>query len=234
MLSIKNVNVHYNDIVAVNQVTCHVEDGEIVTIIGSNGAGKTSLVRALSGLIPYTSDGVVFNGERIDHLSAHKIVSCGMVQVPEGRGILSLLSVRENLSLGAFTQKDKKKRAQTLEMVLDIFPDLSCRLNQLAGTLSGGQQQMLAIGRGIMSIPKMLMLDEPSLGVAPLLVESIFKVITEINKENVTILLIEQRVRESLELANRGYILQTGKIVLEGTSHELLQNTEIQKHYLGM
>lgn len=234
MLKINNMTVSYSGILAVNQVSIHVKPAEIVTLLGSNGAGKTSTIRGISGLIPIKSDGIMFHGERIDNLPAHEIVRRGVVQIPEGRGIFSRLSVRDNLDLGAFSQKDKKERASRINMVLEYFPDLGSRLKQQAGTLSGGQQQMLAIGRGLMSNPKLLMLDEPSLGVAPMIVESIFASIKRINDEGVMILLVEQRAREALEVAHRGYVLQTGRVVSEGTGEELLQNCDIQKHYLGM
>lgn len=234
MLTVINMTVSYSGIVAVHEVSLHINQGEIVSILGSNGAGKTSTIRGISGLVPMRSDGIIFQGQRIDHLQAHEIVRHGIVQIPEGRGIFSRLNVLENLRLGAFSQQSKEDRKNNLELVLGLFPDLKDRLTQRAGTLSGGQQQMLAIGRGLMSNPRLLMLDEPSLGVMPILVDSIFATLKRIKQEGVTILLVEQRARESLEVADRAYVFQTGRVVLEGTGEELLKNSEIQKHYLGM
>jgi branched-chain amino acid transport system ATP-binding protein len=234
MLTVTNMTVSYSGIIAVHNVTFQVQQGEIVSVIGSNGAGKTSTIRGISGLVTLHSDGIFFQEEKIDRLPPHEIVRRGVVQVPEGRGIFGRLNVLENLVLGNFSQRSNKNRGKRLELVLGLFPDLKDRLSQSAGTLSGGQQQMLAIGRGLMSNPKLLMLDEPSLGIMPIMVDSIFATIEKINQEGVTILLVEQRARESLEMADRGYVFQTGRVVLEGTSEELLNNNEIQKHYLGM
>jgi branched-chain amino acid transport system ATP-binding protein len=234
VLKVNNLTVPYGAMIAVNGVTLSANRQEIISIVGSNGAGKTTLIRGISGLIPSRSDGIVFEGQRIDCLAPHEIVRRGIVQIPEGRGIFSRLSVAENLALGGFCEKSKKEKGRRLDRVFELFPDLEGRLDQRSGTLSGGQQQMLAIGRGMMANPRLLMLDEPSLGVAPIIVEKIFATIQRINQEGVSILLVEQRVRESLEIASRGYVMQTGKIVLEGTGDSLLKNELMKKYYLGM
>ena len=234
MLKINSLTVSYGAMIAVSDVTLHADRQEIISIVGSNGAGKTTLIRGISGLTPSRSEGIFFEGERVDSLPAHEIVRLGIIHVPEGRGIFSRLSVAENLVLGGFCEKSRKEKQSRMDRVFELFPDLKGRLDQRGGTLSGGQQQMLAIGRGLMANPRLLMLDEPSLGVAPILVDKIFATIRKINEEGVSVLLIEQRVRESLEIANRGYVMQTGKLVLEGSGDDLLSNDLMKKHYLGM
>lgn len=233
MLKVNKLRISYGGAIAVHDVSFYVRQGEFVSIIGSNGAGKTTVVKGLSGLVPYSAESVLFDGEKIDRLKPHEIVHRGIIQVPEGKGIFGRLTVRENLLFGAFYQRKSGKK-ENMEEILEMFPDLRTALHRRAGMLSGGQQQMLAIARALMFHPKLLVLDEPSMGVMPTLVEKIFETIKKINREGITILLIEQRVRESLEMAHRGYVMQTGKVVLEGNAPELLKNELIRKHYLGM
>jgi branched-chain amino acid transport system ATP-binding protein len=231
MLEVNNMTISYGTVVAVNNISFSVKDGEFVSIIGSNGSGKTTTVKGISGLLPYKAESVVLQGERIDRLKPQEIVRRGIIHVPEGRSVFSRLTVRENLLFGTFRNHSKREK---IDEVLQMFPDLKVALNRRADTLSGGQQQMLVIARGLVFNPKLLILDEPSMGVMPILIDKIFETVKKINREGVTILLVEQKVRESLEMANRGYVLQTGKIVLEGTGAELLVNEVMQKHYLGM
>jgi len=212
----------------------NVDEGEVITIVGSNGVGKTTTLRAVAGVLHPRSGGITFLGKRIDAVPAHKIVEEGIAHIMEGRKLFSYMTVRENLELGAYTPRAWKRREKTLEWVHELFPILKEREKQLAGTLSGGEQQMLAIGRGLMSMPKLLMLDEPSLGLAPKLVLLVFDIIRRINKEGVTVLLVEQNVHHALTLANRGYVLETGRITLEGKGKELLENPLVKKAYLGM
>lgn len=234
MLEVNGINVFYVKVQALWDVSFKVEEGEIVAVVGANGAGKTTLLKTLSGLVRPSSGTIKFLGKRIDQLPAHKIVEDGISHIPEGRGIFSSLTVFENLKMGAYTAKAWKERDETLKLVYELFPILSERRNQTAGTLSGGEQQMLAIARGLMSKPKMIMLDEPSLGLAPKIVMKIFELIEEINKGGVTILLVEQNVQQALELAERGYVLETGKICTEGKGKELLRNELVKKAYLGL
>jgi len=234
VLEVNGINVFYVKVQALWDVSLKVEEGEIVAVVGANGAGKTTLLKTLSGLVRSSSGNIKFLGKRIDQLPAHKIVEDGISHIPEGRGIFSSLTVFENLKMGAYTAKAWKERDETLKLVYELFPILSERRNQTAGTLSGGEQQMLAIARGLMSKPKMIMLDEPSLGLAPKIVMKIFELIEEINKGGVTILLVEQNVQQALELAERGYVLETGKICTEGKGKELLRNELVKKAYLGL
>jgi len=234
VLEVNGINVFYVKVQALWDVSFKVEEGEIVAVVGANGAGKTTLLKTLSGLVRPSSGTIKFLGKRIDQLPAHKIVEDGISHIPEGRGIFSSLTVFENLKMGAYTAKAWKERDETLKLVYELFPILSERRNQTAGTLSGGEQQMLAIARGLMSKPKMIMLDEPSLGLAPKIVMKIFELIEEINKGGVTILLVEQNVQQALELAERGYVLETGKICTEGKGKELLRNELVKKAYLGL
>jgi len=234
VLEVNGVNVFYAKVQALWDVSLKVDEGEMVTVVGANGAGKTTLLKTLSGLIRSTSGTINFLGKRIDQLPAHTIVEEGISHIPEGRGIFSSLTVLENLKMGAYTAKAWKERDETLKSVYKLFPILSERRNQIAGTLSGGEQQMLAIARGLMSKPKLIMLDEPSLGLAPKLVMKTFELIKEINEEGVTILLVEQNVQQALELAERGYVLETGKISIEGKGKELLGNELVKKAYLGL
>ena len=234
LLEVKNIRVTYGSIPAIYGVSFRVNSGEIVCIVGSNGVGKSTLLKAISGLEHPVEGEIVFEDKRIDKLLPHDIVKLGISYVPEGKRIFSRVTVEENLILGSFIHKDKSKRAENLEYVYSLFPRLEERNKQKAGTLSGGEQQMLAIARGLMSKPKLLMLDEPSLGIMPKLVDKIFEAIEEISKTGMTILLVEQNVREALELANRAYILQTGKIILEGQSAELLESDMVRKAYMGL
>jgi branched-chain amino acid transport system ATP-binding protein len=234
LLQVENINTYYSAIQVLRDISFEIQKGEIISMVGANGAGKTTIIKTISGLLSPRSGVIRFLGERIDRHPSHKIVEMGLIQIAEGRKLFPPLSVLENLRLGAFHSSAKKKREESLEKVFKTFPLLAERKNQLAGTLSGGEQQMLAIGRGLMSLPKLLMLDEPSLGLAPMLVREIFQVVTQINRQGTTILLVEQNVRQSLALANRGYVLENGRIVLSGISEDLLNNEHTKKAYLGM
>ena len=234
MLEVNHIRVCYDQVPAIHDVSFRIEEGEIVSIIGANGAGKSTLLKTISGLLHPDPGQIEFLGGRIDQLSAHRIVELGISHVPEGRRIFQYMTVQRNLRLGAYTQKAEEIREETLKQVFEIFPILRERLDQKAGTLSGGEQQMLAIARGLMSRPKLLMLDEPSLGLMPTLVTQVFDTIKRINAEGTTILLVEQNVREALELAHRAYVLQTGNMVLEGTGEELLESDLVRKAYLGI
>ncbi|MBE0496405.1 MAG: ABC transporter ATP-binding protein [Campylobacterales bacterium] len=231
LLDVTNLHVNYGAIKAIKGISLHVNRGEVVTILGANGAGKTTTLRTLSGLLKAAEGSIMFDGAEITKTPAHEIVSLGMSHSPEGRRVFGTLSVEENLMMGAFTLKKYDK--ETLEWIYEILPRLKERTQQLAGTLSGGEQQMLAIGRAIMSKPKLLILDEPSLGLAPVLVKVIFKAVREIAKSGVTVLLVEQNARAALKLADRGYVLELGKISHEGTSEMLLNSQVIQEAYLG-
>lgn len=233
ILEIKDLNVHYGAIHAIHGINIKVEEGEIVTLIGSNGAGKTTTLHTISGLIRPTSGQVLFSGEQIQGIPAHKIVAKGLAQSPEGRMVFPGLTVGENLEMGAFLRKDKPGISADLRKMFTLFPRLEERRKQLAGTLSGGEQQMLAIARAYMAKPRLLLLDEPSLGIAPILVQSIFDAIVEINKSGTTVLLVEQNAYAALKIANRGYVLTTGEIAMQGPSAELIANDEIKKAYLG-
>ena len=234
MLKIDNVTLSYGMINALKGISFEVKEGEIVTLIGANGAGKTSTLRAISGLEKIKDGTITFNGEVISKkTNTVKIVSSGLVQVPEGRHIFPEMTVYENLLLGAYLNNNKEEIKKDIENVYEKFPRLKERQNQLAGTLSGGEQQMLAISRALMAKPKLLLLDEPSMGLAPLLVREIFEIIKEINKQGTTILLVEQNARMALSIADRAYVLETGKIVLSGTGKELSESEEIKKAYLG-
>ncbi len=234
MLEVENVNVSYGDVQVLWNVSFEVKDGEVTVIVGSNGAGKTTTLRTLAGLMRPKSGSIEFFGKHIDKLLPHEIVKMGISLIPEGRLLFTRLTTLENLRLGATTPESKKVRDETLKWVYGLFPILEEREEQTAGTLSGGEQQMLAIARGLMSRPKLLMLDEPSMGLAPKLVVKIFDLLREINKQGVTILLVEQNVWQALELADKGYVLETGKIVLEGTGKSLLENELVRKAYLGV
>ncbi len=232
MLTIQNLNVHYGMIQAVHDVSFHVEQGEIVSLIGANGAGKTTILRTISGLIRPSKGSVTFEGKPIEKEAPQKIVASGLSQVPEGRHVFPGLTVQENLEMGAFLRKDSGVKAD-YEQVYQKFPVLKERLSQDAATLSGGEQQMLAMGRALMSKPRLLLLDEPSMGLAPIFIEEIFSIIQEIKEQGTTVLLIEQNAKMALSIADRGYVLETGKIVLEGTGQELLASDEVRKAYLG-
>ncbi|PAW65734.1 MAG: ABC transporter ATP-binding protein [Verrucomicrobiia bacterium Tous-C4TDCM] len=234
MLAVENLHVAYGSIKALHGVSLKVPAGKIVTLIGANGAGKSTTLRALSGLVKSTSGSIRYDGQDITGLAPHKIVARGLCHVPEGRMVFTNLTVRENLAMGAFLQKDKAWIAQQTDYVFHLFPRLKERENQAAGTMSGGEQQMLAIGRALLGKPKFLMLDEPSLGIAPLLVKSIFERIVEINREQgLTILLVEQNANLALDVSHYGYVLETGSILLEGPSSELKANPRVQEAYLG-
>lgn len=233
MLEVKNLSVHYGMIQAVRNVDFKVNEGEIVSLIGANGAGKSTILKTLSGLIHPSEGEIVYLGENITSTSAKKIVEKGLVQVPEGRHVFPGLTVKENLELGAFLRKDKEGVQKDMEDVFERFPILKERKDQDAQTLSGGEQQMLAMGRALMSRPKLLLLDEPSMGLAPIFIREIFKIIQEIQKTGTTVLLIEQNAKMALSISNRAYVLETGSVVLSGTGQELLESDEIQKAYLG-
>jgi len=235
ILELKDVEASYGGkIKALHGVTLGLEPGEIVALIGANGAGKSALLRAISGLIPLDGGEIYFSGHRLNNLPAHEIVSLGITQVPEGRRVFPQLTVEENLDLGAFTVRDAQKIEETREKVYRMFRVLGGRRGQLAGTLSGGEQQMLAIGRALMARPRFLMLDEPSMGLAPLVVEKIFETVRQINAEGMTVLLVEQNARAALALAGRGYVLETGRVILCDSSASLLANNDVKKAYLGV
>jgi branched-chain amino acid transport system ATP-binding protein len=232
LLDVKDIHVFYGNIEAVKGMSFHVDRGEIVSLIGANGAGKTTTLRTVSGLLRPREGAVFYDGQRIDLLPAHEIVVLGVAQSPEGRRIFPRMSVRENLDMGAFTRKDAGQR-EDLERILELFPILRERARQAAGTLSGGEQQMLAIGRALMAKPKLLLLDEPSMGLAPIVVQRIFDIVREISEQGMTILLVEQNAAQALSLADRGYVIETGKIVLEDEARSLLANERVRKAYLG-
>ena len=233
MLTIKNLNVYYGAIHAVKDLNMEVGDGEIVTLIGSNGAGKSTTLHTISGLIKPKTGSILYKGEEIVGIPAHKLVGRGLVQVPEGRHVFAEMTVMENLDMGAYLRTDKDGIARDKERVFEKFPRLKERVSQTAGTLSGGEQQMLAMGRALMSRPQLLILDEPSMGLAPLLVREIFSIIKEINSEGTTVLLVEQNANMALSIADRAYVLETGRVVLSGTAAELAAREAVQKAYLG-
>ena len=236
MLRIKNLHTYYGRIQALDNVSLHVRAGEIVSLIGANGAGKTTILNTISGLIRRAQGEIFFENDRINGLSPEKVVGAGISQVPEGRQIFGPLSVLENLQLGAYLRFKKKEKGaigKDLEMIFQLFPRLRERLTQIAGTLSGGEQQMLAIGRALMARPKLLLLDEPSMGLAPLLVRDIMNTISALRDTGVTILMVEQNARASLRISDRGYVLETGRVVLQGSSEELLNDNDVKRAYLG-
>ena len=233
MLKVENLSVYYGVIGAVKGVSFEVKQGEIVALIGANGAGKTTILQTITGLIQPRGGSIHFDGADLLKTPAHKIVSLGMAHVPEGRRIFQELTVLENLQLGAFTRKDKKEIEGSLEMVYSRFPRLKERRTQIAGTLSGGEQQMLAMGRALMSRPKIILMDEPSMGLSPLLVSEVFDIIREINAAGTTVLVVEQNARKVLSIADRAYVLETGNIVLEGNAKDLLSDDSVKKAYLG-
>lgn len=234
MLQADSIHVHYGAIHALKGISLKVGKGQIVTLIGANGAGKTSTLSAITNLVSKTSGNILFKGRNISHVATHQIVMNGIAMVPEGRRIFPNLSVMENLLMGAYSRKDPEAVKTDLEWVFDLFPRLEERSKQLGGTLSGGEQQMLAVARGLMTRPELLMLDEPSLGLAPLLVKEVFEVIQRIRDEGVTILLVEQNAMAALKVADYAYVLETGRIVLEGTGSHLLKNDDVRKAYLGI
>lgn len=234
LLKVDNIDVYYGPVQILRQVSLDIQEGEVVSLLGSNGAGKTTMVNAISGLLPVAKGSIHFIGEDITNTPVHQRVQLGLVQIPEGRKIFPTLTVEENLIMGSFLKKPRSRRKESLESVMKMFPILAERRTQGAGTLSGGEQQMLAIARGLMSLPKLLMLDEPSLGLAPLVVEDIFKVIKEIRHNGVAIFLVEQNVSQALEISDQGFVLEEGRIALSGGSENLLTNPHIKKLYLGL
>ncbi len=233
MLEIRNLHVQYGNVEALHGISLVVEEGEIVTILGANGAGKSTTLNAVCGLVKVTQGEVLLEGKPLHTLPAHQVVRTGIAQSPEGRRVFSTLTVRENMMLGAFTLTDKGVIRRNEEWIYELFPRLEERREQLAGTLSGGEQQMLAIGRALMANPRVLLLDEPSLGLAPILVKSIFNTVRTINKAGVTVVLVEQNARAALKLANRGYVMEVGNVVLADSADALLRNPDIQNAYLG-
>lgn len=233
LLEFKNIVAAYGSITALKNVTFNVEEGQVVSLIGANGAGKTSTMRTITGLLKPSEGQVFFNGEDVTGLPAHKLVEKGISLVPEGRQIIEGLTVYENLEMGAYQRKDKKGVKEDIDRIYSIFPILNDRKDQLGGQLSGGQQQMLAIGRALMSKPKLLLLDEPSMGLAPLIVREIFDIVRRINEQGTTVLLVEQNAKKALEVAHYGYVLETGSMVLEGPAEEVMNNPRVKEAYLG-
>lgn len=233
MLKVENIEVFYGMINAIKGVSFEVNQGEIIALIGSNGAGKTTILHTITGLVAPKSGSILFEGQELTKTPAHKIVKMGMAHVPEGRRIFQQLSVYENLKLGAFTVNDKKIIEKNLQYVYDHFPRLKERKNQIAGTLSGGEQQMLAMGRALMSNPKIILMDEPSMGLSPILVSEIFQIIKEVSDDGTTVLLVEQNAKKALAIADRAYVLETGKIALSGNARDLMNDENIKKAYLG-
>ena len=234
MLSVKNINVYYGSIHAIKDVSFHVNEGEIVTLIGANGAGKTTTMHAISGLLKLQSGEINYCGQTISKMEAHKIIRLGLAQVPEGRRVFSGLTVQQNLQMGAYTRRDGKEAIQNdFDMVFDLLPRLKERRNQPAGTLSGGEQQMLAMGRALMSHPKLIVMDEPSMGLSPIYVNEVFDIIQSINRDGVTVLLVEQNAKKALSIANQAYVLETGKIVLSGDAKQLMNDDKVKKAYLS-
>ena len=233
MLEVKNLEVYYGVIQAIKGISFEVNEGEVIALIGANGAGKTTTLQTITGMLQPKAGEIIFEGKDISKIPGHKIVSMGMAHVPEGRRVFAELSVYENLKLGAYTRKDKKEIEETLARVYKSFPRLEERKNQLAGTLSGGEQQMLAMGRALMSKPKIILMDEPSMGLSPILVEEIFHIIREISASGTTVLLVEQNAKKALAIADRAYVLETGNIVLSGDAKEMMNNHSIKKAYLG-
>ena len=233
MLEVKNLEVYYGVIQAIKGISFEVNEGEVIALIGANGAGKTTTLQTITGMLKPEKGEVIFNGVDISKIPGHKIVPMGMAHVPEGRRVFAQLSVYENLKMGAYTRKDKNEIEESLKMVYKRFPRLEERKNQLAGTLSGGEQQMLAMGRALMSKPKIILMDEPSMGLSPIFVEEIFNIIREISASGTTVLLVEQNAKKALSIADRAYVLETGKIVTSGVAKELMNDDTIKKAYLG-
>lgn len=234
MLKVESIEVFYGDVQVICDVSFEVRQGEVVALIGANGAGKSTILKTISSLLKPRSGSLTFDGVRLDQTPAHKVINLGIAHVPEARRLFPQMSVEENLELGALRGEAKAKRSQTMEEVFERFPKLKERRRQLAGTLSGGEQQMVAVGRGLMSLPKMILFDEPSLGLSPLLVKSIFEVVREVRRMGVTVLIVEQNVRQTLGVCDRAYVLETGRIVREGEGKALLQDEEVKKAYLGV
>jgi len=234
LLNLDNISTYYGDVQALRKVSLHVKEGQIVSIVGSNGAGKSTTLNTISGVVQSSSGTIEFLGKRIENLPPHQIVEMGLVQIPEARLLFPYMTVLENLELGSFASRARKETKESLESVFELFPILRDRKNQLAGTLSGGEQQMLAIARGLMAKPKLLMLDEPSLGLAPLLVKQVFETVKRINGQGITILLVEQNVFHSLSAADEAYVLENGSVVLGGPGKEVLDNPQVREAYLGI
>jgi branched-chain amino acid transport system ATP-binding protein len=234
MLEVQNIDVFYGDLQVLWDVSFTVEEGEIVALVGANGSGKSTTLKAISGLLNPANGSISFLDQRLDQIPANKIIEHGVAHVPEGRRLFPEMTVRENLIMGSLAHQAKLKREETMEWVFGLFPRLREREKQMAGTLSGGEQQMLAVGRGLMALPKMIMFDEPSLGLAPILVAEIFKIIKRIKKEGVTVLITEQNTKQTLEISDRGYVLENGRVVLSGTGQELLTNEHVKEAYLGI
>lgn len=233
MLEIRDLKVYYGVIQAIKGISFDVNEGEVIALIGANGAGKTTILHTITGLLSAKEGSIFFDGNNITKVPAHKIVSMGMAHVPEGRRVFAQLSVYQNLMMGAYTRKDKKEISESLDLIYQRFPRLKERKNQIAGTLSGGEQQMLAMGRALMSHPKIILMDEPSMGLSPIFVNEIFDIITEVSKSGTTVLLVEQNAKKALSIADRAYVLETGNIIMEGKADELLNNDAIKKAYLG-
>jgi branched-chain amino acid transport system ATP-binding protein len=233
LLALRDVTASYSDVQVLWGVTFDVGQGEIATLVGANGAGKSTTLKTISGVVRRSAGQITFAGDRIDHLPAHEIAARGIAHVPEGRRLFPLMSVKENLELGAISQEARRHRSESFEQVFSLFPKVKERERQMAGTLSGGEQQMVAIARGLMARPRLLILDEPSLGLAPIIVREMFEIIETINREGITVLLVEQNVHQSLKLANRAYVLENGKVVLEGAGSELLDDQRVREAYLG-
>jgi branched-chain amino acid transport system ATP-binding protein len=234
LLRVQEISVYYSDIQALFNPSLQVDEGEIVTLLGSNGAGKTTTINAISGILHPRQGTILFDGQVIHRMAPFRIVEFGLIQIPEGRMLFPDMTIFENLQMGNYSNRARSSHQETLDWVFQLFPRLKERTSQLAGTLSGGEQQMLAIARGLMSKPKLLMLDEPSLGLAPLLVAELFKIVVEINKHGVAILLVEQNAIQALETAHRGYVLENGRIVLSGNASELIRNDHVRASYLGI
>lgn len=234
LLEVKDLKVNYGLIQAIKGISFDINEGELVALIGANGAGKTTILHTITGLIQPKSGSIIYDGKDLTKVPGHKIVSMGMAHVPEGRRVFANLSVYENLKMGAYTRKDKEEIEKTLKMVYEHFPRLEERKNQMAGTLSGGEQQMLAMGRALMSNPKMILMDEPSMGLSPLLVKEVFSIIEYCQSQGITILLVEQNAKMALSIADRAYVLETGNITMSGDAKDMLENEEVKKAYLGV
>jgi len=234
MLRVENIDVFYGDLQVLWEVSFEVKEGEIVALVGANGSGKSTILKTISGLLRPARGGMNFLDQHLDLIPPHKIIAHGIAHVPEGRRLFPEMTVRENLIMGSLTPQAKRKRDETMEWIFGLFPRLREREKQMAGTLSGGEQQMLAVGRGLMALPRMIMFDEPSLGLAPILVAEIFKIIKRINQEGVTVLVTEQNTKQTLEISDRGYVLENGRVVLSGTGQELLDNEHVKAAYLGI